>query len=84
MKNFDGELLRELRVSAGFTQAELAKKLKFSREKLVAIENNHPGTINNLSADIINRWYLLCCPNSPKLLLERYKKTIINFFNIKI
>lgn len=84
MKNFDGTLLKDLRLSAGFTQLELSKKLKISREKVVAIENEHPGTINNLSADIINRWYLLCCPNSTALLLARYKKAIVSFFNITI
>lgn len=55
-----GALLRTLRMEAGFTQEELASKVGLSRETVSAIENEKPGTIDTIEAEVISMWYIVC------------------------
>lgn len=59
-QNFSGQKLREMRKEAGYTQIDLAKRLGISRETVIAIEREHPGTINSIELQVINKWWKVC------------------------
>lgn len=60
VNTFSGKLLRGIRKEAGFTQAELARRVNISRETIIAIEKEHPRTIQSLELDIVRRWWKAC------------------------
>lgn len=57
---FDVTILRTMRKEAGLTQAELARTIGISRETVVAIENDHPKTVEALSISILEYWVNIC------------------------
>lgn len=59
-KLIDGAKLKQLRKESGITQIQMAKYLEISRETVIAIENNHPGSIDNLSFEKVNSWGRYC------------------------
>lgn len=56
----DGTKLRQLRVDSGVTQIQMAQKLGISRDTIIAIEKNVPGTIAKLSFEKVNDWGRYC------------------------
>ncbi|WP_338294474.1 helix-turn-helix transcriptional regulator [Planctobacterium marinum] len=58
--NFDGEVLRDMRKEAGFTQQDLARRVGISRETVIAIEKNKRGTIDTIELDVLKNWQKLC------------------------
>lgn len=76
----DGQKLQKLRNEVGLTQEELGNRLGISRETVVAIENNYPGTIENLSFTIVEAWTRTCRSKSRPALLaewEAYVKKLL-------
>jgi DNA-binding XRE family transcriptional regulator len=59
-KKFSGEVLKNLRKQAGYTQDQLAEQVGLSRETVSAIETERPETINALTVKIISRWNDCC------------------------
>jgi DNA-binding XRE family transcriptional regulator len=54
---FSGEELKKLRKEAGYNQLQLADIIGIRRETVSAIENERVGTIDNIGADIIKKWF---------------------------
>lgn len=79
---FSGKELRSLRKEAGFTQAEIAKKVGVSRETAVAIENEHPRTIDALSLEVVNAWWLACRKSVSESSQLSFKATVLKFFGM--
>lgn len=50
------ELLRKARKAAGFTQAELAKKIGISRESAVALEGGHVKTLDAMPLPLLREF----------------------------
>lgn len=59
-EKISGQALKDLRKEAGLLQRELAAKVGISRETVVAIENEHVGTINSLEVHVLKNWYRVC------------------------
>ena len=57
---FSGKFLRDIRKEAKFTQRELAKRIHISRETIIAIENERPGTIQTIQLETLKRWWRVC------------------------
>ncbi len=79
---FSGKELRGLRKEAGFTQAEIAKKIGISRETVVAIENEHPKTIDALSLEVVNAWWLTCRKSVSESSQLSFKAQVLKFFGM--
>lgn len=79
---FSGKELRGLRKEAGFTQAEIAKKVGISRETVVAIENEHPKTIGALSLEVVNNWWLSCRKSVSESSQLSFKAQVLRFFGM--
>lgn len=79
---FSGKELRGLRKEAGFTQAEIAKKIGISRETIVAIENEHPKTIDALSLEVVNAWWLICRKSVSESSQLSFKAQVLKFFGM--
>lgn len=73
-------VLRKLRLNSGLTQAELAVKLNISREKVVAIENCHLATMQELETDLISVWWHLCKPKADEDTKSEFRKLIERIF----
>lgn len=80
--NFSGKELKALRKEAGFTQAELAKVIGLSRETVVAIENEHPKTIEALSMEVVNGWWLACRKSVSESSQLSFKAQVLKFFGM--
>lgn len=59
-KTIDGARLKQLRTESGVTQAQMAEHLGISRETIIAIEQNKPGSIDKLSFEKVNNWGRFC------------------------
>ena len=77
-----GKELKELRVEAKFTQLQLANKLGISRETISAIENEHVGTIESLSLEIIKNWWAICRKEIPQATQQSFIYSILRLFHI--
>jgi len=82
MAHFSGKELRSLRKEAGFTQKALAEKIGISRETVVAIENEHPKTIDSLSLEVVNAWWLACRKSVSESSQLSFKAQILKFFGM--
>lgn len=83
MSHFSGKELKRLRKEAGFTQKLLAGKIGISRETVVAIENEHPKTIESLNIEVVNAWWQSCrhLVSEPSQL--SFKAQVMKFFAIQ-
>lgn len=79
---FSGKELKSLRKEAGFTQVEIAKKIGISRETVVAIENEHPKTIDALSLEVVNAWWLICRQSVSESSQLSFKAQLLKFFGM--
>lgn len=77
---FDGKMLKELRKKTPFSQLELAQILGVSRETVSAIENEKPGTIDNISIEIIRKWHEACQGYIDATTEFNFKTLITKFF----
>lgn len=82
-KPFSGQWLRRLRLEADYTQKELATRLGIARETVIAIENEHPGTISTLEIDIIGRWWRACCGRLPETTRNDFNGYLKRFLRLK-
>ena len=82
MASFSGIELKNLRKEAGFTQKELATKIGVSRETVVAIENEHPRTIDSLSLEVVNSWWLTCRKSVSESSQLSFKVQVMKFFGM--
>ena len=82
MAHFSGKELKNLRKEAGFTQKELAQKIGISRETVVAIENEHPNTIDSLSLEVVNAWWVTCRKSVSESSRLSFKVQIMKFFGM--
>ena len=57
---FSGKFLRDIRKEAQLTQRELAQRINISRETIIAIEKEHPGTIHTIQLETLKRWWRVC------------------------
>lgn len=81
-KKIDGKYLKKLRVEAGLTQAELAGRLKVSRETVIAHENNRIGTIDTIKMSIVKDWPF-ACRHAPQSVLDEFAAHVKSYLNIK-
>ena len=79
---FAGQELKSLRKEAGLTQAEIAKRIGISRETVVAIENEHPKTINALSLEVVNSWWVICRQSVSESSQLSFKALVLRFFGM--
>ena len=56
----DGQQLHKLRVEVGLTQEQIARQLGITRETVISIEKNHPGTIDKLPFSTVEAWGRIC------------------------
>lgn len=82
MEKFSGEQLKQIRKEAGYTQVELAKLLRVHRDTIGHIENNKPGTIDEISADLIRRWWQKCSSRVSENTRYSFKLFIKKYFNV--
>ena len=82
-KKINITLLKMMRKEAGLTQAELAERLRVSRETVSAIENEKLETINSLSIDLIEKWWRVCGQSSSIKIKNEFMQNIIQFFNFE-
>lgn len=82
MANFSGRELRSLRKEAGFTQKEIATRIGISRETVVAIENEHPKTIDSLSLEVVNAWWIACRKSVSESSQLSFKAQVLRFFGM--
>lgn len=78
----DGKYFKKLRTEAGLTQAELAARVKVSRETVLANENNRDGSIDNIRASLIRDWKH-ACRNVPESVMQEFIEHLKYFFNIE-
>lgn len=52
--------LKSSRLSAGFTQAQLATKIGISRETVIAIENADIASVGALKIEVVSKWWVAC------------------------
>ena len=77
----EGQILKKLRTGAGLSQKELASRIGISRETVVAIEREHPGTINALKLKVIKKWYDTCGTANNSEAKKGFKAYILKMFN---
>jgi HTH-type transcriptional regulator/antitoxin HipB len=82
MSHFSGKQLKQLRTEAGYTQKELGAQVGLSRETIVAIENEYPGSIDKLGLEVVNAWWAACRQDVSADTKKSFKKQILAFFNI--
>lgn len=82
MANFSGVELKNLRKEAGYTQKELATKIGVSRETVVAIENEHPKTIDSLGLEVVNAWWIACRQSVSESSQLSFKVQVMKFFGM--
>tara|TARA_B100002003_G_scaffold38907_1_gene34459 strand:- start:14877 stop:15137 length:261 start_codon:yes stop_codon:yes gene_type:complete len=79
---FDGQRLRELRLRAGFTQQDIAYRIKITRETVSAIERNRPGAIKALKWSTIHQWCYHCKDRIPHETLTEFTKYLIRLIEL--
>ena len=77
------EHLKNLRLSAGFEQEELAQRIKIPRGKISRIENCHLDEMNNLKDDQVERWYKACSPYLDEETRKGWFDFILSLFGYK-
>ena len=82
MTHFSGRELKNLRKEAGFTQKVLASKIGISRETVIAIENEHPKTIDSLSLEVVNAWWIACRKSVSESSQLSFKVQVMKFFGM--
>ena len=82
MAHFSGLELKNLRKEAGFTQKVLASQIGISRETVVAIENEHPKTIDSLSLEVVYAWWLACRKSVSESSQLSFKVQVMKFFGM--
>ena len=80
-KSIDGKYLKKLRTEAGITQAKLANRIKISRETVINIENNHPGSIESIELPLIRDWKD-ACKHAPSSVVEEFVDHLKKFLKI--
>lgn len=75
-----GPLLRTLRLEAGYTQEEIANRLGLSRETVSAIENEKPGTIDSIEAEVISMWYIICRQGATSQTQSQFFGHVMKYF----
>lgn len=78
----EGQILKNLRLGAGFSQKALAAKIGISRETVVAIEREHPNTIKALKMQVIKKWSDVCGAEDNATALNNFKVFIKKTFHI--
>lgn len=82
---FSGAELRQYRKNTvpRITQAEMAVICGISRETVNAIENEHPGTINELKSHVVKLWKEACDERADTQSASDFESYLKNFFSIK-
>lgn len=81
-RQFSGKQLKTMRLQAGFTQQQLAKRLGISRETLSAIENEQPNAIHALKVELVTRWWHACRVLLPAESRTSFKAYLKAFFGL--
>lgn len=82
LQAFSGKKLKEMRKESGLTQAELAVRLGVSRETVIAIEKEHPGTIDSLAVGTLKQWWKVCNQRISQQSRNDFIEYVKNFLNI--
>jgi HTH-type transcriptional regulator/antitoxin HipB len=81
LKNTDlPQILKDLRKEADYTQDELSPRIGISRETISAIENGKRETIENLSVEVINKWWSVCRSKARENTRQRFMNQIMGYF----
>ncbi|WP_296053447.1 helix-turn-helix transcriptional regulator [uncultured Alteromonas sp.] len=78
---FDGRRLKELRLRAGFTQQDIAYRIKITRESVSAIERNRPSAIRGLRWSVIHQWCYNCKDRVSHEHLTEFTKYLIGLLD---
>jgi HTH-type transcriptional regulator/antitoxin HipB len=82
MNHFSSKELKGLRKAANLSQKELGSLIGISRETVVAIENEYPGTIDKLSITVMRKWWNACKSSASKAEKKSFKATVLKFFEL--
>lgn len=77
-----GAELKNLRIRSKLTQEQLGKKLGIDRKTISAIENEKAGTMNELSLNLISKWYSVCESKTPNSTQQSFIYSILRIFNM--
>lgn len=83
-KMFSGAQLKALRKESGYTQEELASRVGISRETVSAIENEKPETMNNISVEVISKWWSICRQKASEQTRESFFSTVMDYFGFNL
>ena len=81
-RQFSGKHLKTMRLQAGFTQKQLAKRLGISRETLSSIENEQPNAIHALKVELVTRWWHTCRVSLSAESRNSFKAYLRAFFDL--
>lgn len=74
--------LKQVRISAGYTQKELAALLGISRETISAVENNKKNTMDSFPAQKMTDWFNACASKSSQANNDMFIHTWLRFLKI--
>lgn len=77
-----GQLLRQMRKEAGYTQADMGKKVGLSRETIINIEKDSPESIIALEAIVVRKWRTACGLKATINTIAAYKSVMMQYFKL--
>lgn len=77
-----GDLLKQLREEAGYTQNELAQRMNLSRYTVINIENNEPQAISALKMSTFRKWHRACRVKASTSTLDVFKKVVSKYLGL--
>jgi DNA-binding XRE family transcriptional regulator len=77
-----GQLLRQVRKEAGFTQVDMAKKVGLSRETVINIEKDLVETVSALEAIVVRKWRSACGLKMTLNTIAAYKSVMMQYFKL--
>ncbi len=83
-KLFSGAQLKALRKESGLTQEDLAYRIGISRETVSAIENEKPETMNNISVEVISKWWSVCRQKASDQTRNSFFSTVMDYFGFNL
>ena len=80
--NSIGQLLRQMRKEAGYSQEEMGLKVRLSRWTIGDIEKDKPEAIEALDALVIRKWKTACSHRIAMNTLTAYKDAVTRYFKL--
>lgn len=77
-----GQLLRQMRKEAGYTQLELEVRVGLERSTIIKIEKDDPASIEALDAVVLRKWKNACKSKMHLSTIATYQRVVMKFFNL--